>query len=87
MSDPFYRAPARQPSFHGRVSTNREDKGLDNYLRLTTGNYRMHVYLNGQEQPAVTSDPQAGIIETYQGDRLITLKGCVEIRLERVSKR
>ena len=46
----------------------------------------MHIFLNGEEQPAVTADPKEGIVETYLGDRLVTLKGCVEIRLERVSK-
>ena len=31
----------------------------------------------------MTADPEAGIIEIYQGDRLVTLKGHVEIKLER----
>jgi hypothetical protein len=43
----------------------------------------MHIYFNGKEEPAVTADPEAGIIKTYQGDRLATLKGHVEIKLER----
>ena len=83
VSDPFYRPPARPPIFHGRVSTNRADQGFDNYLTLSADNFRMHIFLNGEEQPAVTADPEAGIIETYQGDRMVTLKGHVEIRLER----
>jgi hypothetical protein len=83
VSDPFYRPPARQPHFHGRVSTNRADRGFENYLALTTGNYRMHIFLNGKEHPAVTADPEAGIIETYQGDRKVILQGHVEVRLER----
>ena len=83
MSDPFHRPPAGQPSFHGRVSTDRTDSGFDNYLALTTGQYRMRIFLDGEERPAVTADPVAGIIETYQGDRIVILKGHVEIKLER----
>ena len=83
MSDPFYRPPVRQPTFHGRVSTNRSDKGFDNYRTLTAAHYHVHIFLNGEEQKAVTADPEAGIIEIYQGDRMVTLKGHVEIRLER----
>jgi hypothetical protein len=83
MSDPFYLPPVGRPTFHGRVSTNRADRGFDNYLALTMGNYHMHIYLNGEEQEAVTADPEAGIVETYQGDRMVTLKGQVEIRLAR----
>ena len=83
MSDPFYRPPAQKPIFHGRVSTNRTDKGFDNYLALTVSHYRVQVFFNGEECPAVTADPEAGIIETYQADQMVTLKGQVEIRLER----
>jgi hypothetical protein len=83
VSDPFYRAPAQQPIFHGRVSTNRADKGFDNYLALTVSDYCVHVFFNGEERPAVTADPEAGIIETYQGERMVTLEGLVEIQLER----
>jgi hypothetical protein len=83
VSDPFYRPPARQATFHGRVSTDRADKGFDNYLALTTGQYRLRIYFNGEEQEVVTADPVAGIIETYQGVRKVTLKGHVEIKLER----
>ena len=83
VSDPFYRPPARSPNFHGRVSTNRADKGFDNYLALTVNDYRVRIFFNGEEYPAVTADPLAGIIETYLADRMITLKGHVEIRLER----
>ena len=43
----------------------------------------MHIYLNGEEQEAVTADPGTGTIETYQGDRMVILKGRVEIKLER----
>jgi hypothetical protein len=83
VSDPFYRPPAQRPIFHGRVSTNRGDKGFDNYLALTVNDYRVRIFFNGDEHPAVTADPEAGIIETYQADRMVTLKGRVEIRLER----
>jgi hypothetical protein len=83
VSDPFYLRPAGQPTFHGRVSTDRSDEGFDNYLTLTAGHYHLRVFLNGQEQRAVTADPEVGIIETFQGDRLVTLKGHVEIKLER----
>jgi len=84
MSDAFYRRPATSPTFHGRVSTDRSDKGFDNYLRLTAARYRLHIFLDGKEQPAVTADPQAGVIETLRGDRMVVLKGHVEIKLERV---
>ena len=47
------------------------------------GNYSMRVFLNDKEHSAVTADPNAGIVEIYQGDRLVTLKGHVEVRLER----
>ena len=82
MSDPFYRAPAR-PSFHGRVSSDRGDNGFENYLDLAGAGYRIRIFLNGEEQLAVTADSEAGIIEFYQGDRIVTLKGHVEIKLER----
>lgn len=82
MSDQFYRPLIRQPTFHGRVSTDRTDSGFDNYLALTTSQYRMRIFLDGKERPAVTADPAAGIVETYQGDRKITLRGQVEIKLD-----
>ena len=31
----------------------------------------------------MTADPEAGIIETYSGDRMVTLKEHVEIKFER----
>jgi hypothetical protein len=37
----------------------------------------------GEKQSAVTADPEAGIIETYQGDRMVIPKGHVEVRVER----
>jgi hypothetical protein len=83
VSDPFYRPPVSQPTFHGRVSTDRTDRGFDNYLALVLGQYYMRIFLGGKERAAVTADPAAGIIETYQGDRKVTLKGHVEIRLKR----
>jgi hypothetical protein len=83
MSDPFYRPPAGRPTFHGRVSTHRYDAGYDNYLALRADHYLPRIFLNGKEQRAVTADPEAGIIEIYQGDRLVTLTGRVEIKLER----
>jgi len=61
----------------------RADKGFDNYLKLTTDHYRIRIFLDDKDQRAVTADPEAGIIETYQGDRMVTLKGYVEIKLER----
>jgi hypothetical protein len=76
------RAPARQPIFHGRISTDRKDGGFDNYLKLTTDHYRIRIFLDNKEQRAVTADPDAGIIKIYQGDRMVTLKGLVEIKLE-----
>jgi hypothetical protein len=83
MSDPFYLPPARQPTFHGRVSTDRADRGFDNYLDLMASHYRLHIFLDGKEHPAVTADPEAGIIKAFRGDRMVTLAGCVEIKLER----
>ncbi len=84
MSDPFYRPPAGWPTFHGRVSTNRSDEGFRNYLSLTANNYRMRVYLDGeQREEVITADPDAGTIEIYYGTQVVTLKGHVEIRLER----
>jgi hypothetical protein len=85
VSDPFYRRPARSPNFHGRVSTNRADRGFDNFLALMICNYSMRIFLNGKEHSAVTADPNAGIVEIYQGDRMVTLNGQVEVRLERKS--
>ena len=85
MSDPFYRPPARSPNFHGRVSTKRADSGFDNFLALMIGNYSLRIFLNGKEHSAVTADPDAGIVEIYQGDRMVTLKGHVEVSLERKS--
>jgi hypothetical protein len=43
----------------------------------------MRVFLDGEEQRAVTADPETGIVETFQGDRMVILKGLVEIKLER----
>jgi hypothetical protein len=43
----------------------------------------MRIFFNGKEHPAITADPVAGIIETVQGDRIVTLTGHVEVRLER----
>jgi hypothetical protein len=83
VSDPFYRPPAGQPTFLGRVSTDRADSGFDNYLKLTTDRYHIRIFLDDKEQRAVTADPNAGIIKSYQGDQMVTLKGHVEIRLER----
>jgi hypothetical protein len=84
VSDPFYRPPAGQPTFHGRVSTDRTDGGFDNYLKLTTDRYHIRIFLDDKEQQqAVTADPEAGIIKSYRGDRMVTLKGRVEIKLER----
>jgi hypothetical protein len=60
----------------------RADKGFDNYLKLRTGHYRIRIFLDDKERRAVTADPDAGIIETYQGARMVTLKGHVEIKLE-----
>jgi hypothetical protein len=82
MSGPLYRPCVRR--FHGRVSTDRTDSGFDNYLILTKAGYRLHIFLNGEEQRSVTADPEAGTIEFYQGDRMVTLGGQVEIRLERI---
>jgi hypothetical protein len=48
-------------------------------------NYSMRIFLNGKEHSAVTADPNAGIVEIYQGDRMVTLSGQVEVRLERKS--
>jgi hypothetical protein len=61
----------------------RADKGFDNYLKLTTDHYRIRILLDHKEQQAVTADPEAGIIETFQGGRMVTLKGHVVIKLER----
>lgn len=83
MSEPFYLPPAGQPTFHGRVSTERADKGFDNYFNLTAAHYCIRIFLNGEEQRAVTADPAAGIIETFQGDQVVILTGHVEIKLER----
>jgi hypothetical protein len=83
MSDPFRITLARQPTFHGKVSTDRADRGFDNYLILAGAGYQLRILLNGKEHLAVTADPVVGIIEFYQGDRLIGLQGQVEVRLDR----
>src|ERR1700751_2259890 len=49
-----------QPTFHGRVSTNRADTGFQNYLNLTADNQKVHIFLDGVEQHAVTADPDTG---------------------------
>jgi hypothetical protein len=83
VSDPFHRPPVRCPTFHGRVSTDRADKGYNNYLILTGAGYRLRIFLNGEEQKTVTADPEAGIVQFYQGIQMVTLYGNVEIKLER----
>ena len=84
MSDnPFYFRPFRQPTFHGRVSKNRTDKGFENYLSLAAGHYRIRVFLNGKEHLAITADPHAGTIEVNGGVGPVTLSGHIEIKLER----
>ena len=84
VSDPFYRPPAQQPIFHGRVSTSRGDKGFENYLNLTMGHYRMRIFLDGEEhKEVVTADPNAGTVEIHIGGQTITLSGRVEVRLVR----
>jgi len=84
VSDLFERRRIRsQPTFHGRVSTNRADTGFQNYLNLTADNQKVHVFLDWVEQHAVTADPDAGIVEIYYGAQLVTLRGRVEIKLER----
>jgi len=84
VSDLFERRRIRsQPTFHGRVSTNRADTGFQNYLNLTADNQKVHIFLDGVEQHAVTADPDTGIVEIYYGAQLVTLRGNVEIKLER----
>ena len=84
MSDAFYRPLTRPATFQGRVSTNRADKGFENYLNLRRGHYRMRVFLDGEEhQDVVTADPDTGTIKVYWGAQTVTLKGYVEIKLER----
>ena len=88
MPDLFDRRRIRsQPTFHGRVSTNRADTGFQNYLNLTADNQKVHIFLDGVEQHAVTADPDTGIVEIYYGAQLVTLRGNVEIKLERVKPR
>jgi hypothetical protein len=83
MSNPFL-PRSRQPTFHGRVSKIRTDKGFENYLSLTAGHYRIRVFLNGKEHPAITADPHAGTIEVNGGGAgPVTLSGHVEIKLAR----
>ena len=85
MSEPFDGRHVRnRPSFHGRVSTNRSDRGFQNYLNLITDGYKICVFLNGVEHHrTMAADPDAGTIEIYNGSQAVTLKGYVEIRLER----
>jgi hypothetical protein len=84
VSDPFYLRPTSQPTFHGRISKIRADKGFENYLSLAAGHYRIRVFLNGKEHLAITADPHAGTIEVNGGGAgPVTLRGHVEIRLER----
>jgi hypothetical protein len=84
VSDPFYRPPAGQATFHGRVSTSRGDKGFENYLNLTMGHYRMRIFLDGKEhKEVVTADPNAGTIEIHIGAQTITVSGHVEVKLVR----
>jgi hypothetical protein len=48
VSEPFDGRHVRnRPSFHGRVSTNRSDRGFQNYLNLITDGYKICVFLNG----------------------------------------
>lgn len=86
MSNPFLPRRLRQPTFHGRVSTSRADEGFENYLNLTAGHYRIHVFLNGKERLAITADPDAGTIEVDGGARSVILSGHVEIKLEQMEK-
>ena len=67
------------------VSIDRRDERLENYTSLMAGDHHIRIFFNGKECPAVTADPETGIIETYQGNQKVTLTGHVEIRLERVS--
>jgi len=83
VSDPFYRPPPGLPTFHGRVSTDRSDRGFENYHKLITAHYSIRIFLDGREQRPVTADPEAGIIEIHQGSQVFTLNGHVEVRLER----
>ena len=64
MSDPFRITLARQPTFHGKVSTDRADRGFDNYLILAGAGYQLRILLNGKEHLAVTADPVVGIFSS-----------------------
>jgi hypothetical protein len=87
VSEPFDGRHVRnRPSFHGRVSTNRLDKGFQNYLNLMMDGYQIRVILNGVERSAktISADPDAGTIEIiHTGTKPLVLKGNVEIKLER----
>jgi hypothetical protein len=86
VSEPFDgRCRRNHATFHGRVSTNRVDKGFQNYLNLLMDSYKICVFLNGVEHHAtMTADPGAGMIEICNGAHSVTLNGYVEIRLERI---
>jgi hypothetical protein len=87
VSEPFDdRRVRNRPSFHGRVSTNRLDKGFQNYLNLKMDDYKIYIFLDGVERSAstMTADPNAGTIEIiHTGAKPLVLKGNVEIKLER----
>ena len=84
MSDPFYRPPQGGRPFMGGFRPIERTEGSTTICALTRNHYRMHIYLNGEERKeVVTADPDAGTIEIYHGTQKVTLKGYVEIKLER----
>jgi hypothetical protein len=48
-----------------------------------SSHFEIRIFLNGKEYQATTADPYAGTIKVYCGSKLVTLKGNVEIKLER----
>jgi hypothetical protein len=83
VSNPFLPPRSRYVTFHGRISKHQADSGFENYLNVMSSHFEIRIFLNGKEYQATTADPYAGAIKVYCGSKLVTLKGNVEIKLER----
>lgn len=80
VKDAFERRQMVRNRFMGPVSAQAWSKGQENYWNLTGDGWAVRVFLNGKEIPdCIAADPDAGTVTIVNG----TLKGAVEIRLER----
>ena len=80
-----------KPQFHGPVARSCDEEGFRNYCNLLLDGFKIRVFLNDAEQIEYTAaNPEEGWVRVIPpGNSLsarVTLKGYVEIRIERTSR-